>query len=770
MSKLLILLAFAIFELPRGFAQFGNKVTTRAVVIGISDYQDEKIPDLQYAHRDAEAFAHFLLHTYPGGVDPSDLILLTNEQASGGRVHNALNGLLEQSRARDEIIIFFSGHGDVETVSDVEEGHLLLHDTPSNNYQINSLRLEDLKSISNQLTLEIGAEVILITDACRSGHLAGEVINGAQLTAADLARQFGKETKIMSCQPDEFSMEGEQWGGGRGVFSYHLVEGLTGLADNNKDLQISLREIQRYLEDWVEEEAAPHVQSPDVIGNKNKIIATVDESNLVDLIRNKSKDVNTSSEALASIIVKGLEYNNPEVSSLVDSFYQALSSKYYLPEDAEHRPELVINSSASEFYDRILTSGIPEEQIKGITGDFVAALQDDAQQAINAYLKSDNDELLERLINMGRKYSLFPKYLEKAVNLVGPTHYLYSQLLVKQYYFESVCARISNRYSKKLPEVYEEAQKVINKALFYEDRAAYLYNEMGLLLSLLRDTTAIEMYLNATELAPQWGRAHCNLAFQYYKKKDYVKAEYWAMKAMDVDPKYNQVADILSSIYIKTGRWQEGEKLLKEYISSNGPDFWIYNKLGDLYAYKDSLDLARNYFMLSNEVIDNFYAHFSLAFYPPAGELEFQRFHLEEALQIRPYSSDAWNNLGWLYQDSYHDLEKAKESYLTAVEIRPNMLYPNLNLGKIFFFDKNYEYSKLYFRKVLEDIKPNNPVAYYFLAQIAALEDNRGKAFTYLEEAIKKGYSDMEDILNNPSFLSIKDQTRFQNLLLQIEK
>ncbi|MCK6694002.1 MAG: hypothetical protein L6Q97_18115, partial [Thermoanaerobaculia bacterium] len=36
------------------------KGTTRAVVVGISDYQDADIPDLKYAHKDAEAFANFL--------------------------------------------------------------------------------------------------------------------------------------------------------------------------------------------------------------------------------------------------------------------------------------------------------------------------------------------------------------------------------------------------------------------------------------------------------------------------------------------------------------------------------------------------------------------------------------------------------------------------------------------------------------------------------------------------------------------------------------
>lgn len=39
---------------------------TYAVVVGISDYQDEGIPDLRFADKDAEAFAGFLQS--PDGV------------------------------------------------------------------------------------------------------------------------------------------------------------------------------------------------------------------------------------------------------------------------------------------------------------------------------------------------------------------------------------------------------------------------------------------------------------------------------------------------------------------------------------------------------------------------------------------------------------------------------------------------------------------------------------------------------------------------------
>ncbi|MBK6996750.1 MAG: hypothetical protein IPH31_18155 [Lewinellaceae bacterium] len=78
-------------------------------------------------------------------------------------------------------------------------------------------------------------------------------------------------------------MEGEQWGGGRGIFSYHLVEGLFGLADRNGDGTVSVGEIDRYLEDKVTAEAAPQTQVPMLLGNKSERLATVNAAILADL-------------------------------------------------------------------------------------------------------------------------------------------------------------------------------------------------------------------------------------------------------------------------------------------------------------------------------------------------------------------------------------------------------------------------------------------------------------------------------------------------------
>ncbi len=222
---------------------------TRAVVVGISDYQDPAIPDLRFAHRDAEAFVQWLRSPAGGGLPEDNVQPLLNEQATLGNMYKQLDWLVEQSREGDQAVIYFSGHGDIEVKTRMKEGFLLCYNSPPNNYRANAFAVYYLQDIVAQLSLDKKARVILITDACRAGKLAGNEIGGPQLTTAALQEQFSNEIKILSCQPNEYSVEGEQWGGGRGAFSKHQVDALYGLADRDEDDWIILKEVNRYLED-----------------------------------------------------------------------------------------------------------------------------------------------------------------------------------------------------------------------------------------------------------------------------------------------------------------------------------------------------------------------------------------------------------------------------------------------------------------------------------------------------------------------------------------
>ena len=66
---------------------------TRAVVIGISDYQEKEIPDLRFADKDALAFANFLRSTAGGSLDNDHLQVLTNQKATAGQIAAALDWL-----------------------------------------------------------------------------------------------------------------------------------------------------------------------------------------------------------------------------------------------------------------------------------------------------------------------------------------------------------------------------------------------------------------------------------------------------------------------------------------------------------------------------------------------------------------------------------------------------------------------------------------------------------------------------------------------------
>ena len=246
----------------------------RAVVFGISDYADEGISDLNYAHKDAQAVAEYLSSEAGGNIPRDKYHLYYDKDATSAQLAFSLDWLLEESEDGDKAIIYFSGHSDVEAKFKIKNGYLLTHDSPAKVYTAGAFPLYYLNQYISALT-ENNVDVIVISDACHSGKLAGSADGGSQAATATLAQQFTNEIKIMSCQPDEFSIEGEQWGGGRGVFSYYLVEGLSGSADLNNDATVNLLELGRFLEDNIPKEAAPHEQMPMTFGDRNKVLAFV---------------------------------------------------------------------------------------------------------------------------------------------------------------------------------------------------------------------------------------------------------------------------------------------------------------------------------------------------------------------------------------------------------------------------------------------------------------------------------------------------------------
>src|SRR6266545_1910927 len=224
-----------------------------AVVIGVSRYKNlAPKAQLEFAHRDAEAFAAFLRSPNGGGFPSSQLTLLTNQAATLSAVRSALGTTLPRSAEPDDVVvIFFAGHGVVEGERD---GYLLAHDSDPQNLYATALQLSELNRI---ITERLKARtVILIADACHSGQL-GWTSRGLadDIMINRFLEEIGKSGKgvfrLLASRQDQRSYEGKNWGGGHGVFTWFLLEGLAGKADSDKDGFVRVGELLNFLSEIV---------------------------------------------------------------------------------------------------------------------------------------------------------------------------------------------------------------------------------------------------------------------------------------------------------------------------------------------------------------------------------------------------------------------------------------------------------------------------------------------------------------------------------------
>ena len=476
---------------------------TYAVVTGISDYQDPGIPDLKYAVKDAEAFANYLRSQAGGSLNQDQLKILLNQQATLGQFASALDWLLEVCKPGDRAIIYFSGHGDVERKTITQPGFLLCWDAPARVYMSGgAFGLAYLEEVINTLSSLNNVKVVMVADACHSGKLSGSQIGGVQATAANLARQYSNEIKILSCQPNEFSLEGEQWGGGRGVFSYHLVDGMIGLADRNADGNLSLNEIDRYLEDKVTPEAAPQSQIPVIIGNKADVLARVDPESLSALQKRKEGET----VAFVKTESRGLE---EQILSRLDTLVKLKYEKFKLK--LEEKKFLSPVGDCADHYYLQLENDSSLQPLHGVMKrNYAAALQDDAQQVLNRFLRSELMELGLSKKTAIQKYSAYPAYLERAAELLGEKHYMYPQLMARKYFFEGYLSILSNK--NKDEAVGRTAISNFLKALEYQSDMPHIYWAMNFAYgyNLLKADSAEYFTEKAVSLAPSWQLPYAN--------------------------------------------------------------------------------------------------------------------------------------------------------------------------------------------------------------------------------------------------------------------
>jgi hypothetical protein len=177
--------AFAVFIARAPLLAANDQVRVpekRAVLVGINDYTASSFPapdtaalpdrdweDLQGAVTDVGILRDLLISRY--GFEPANIITLTDQQATGAAILDALDrNLLRPSKKDDVTFFYYSGHGSQVANSLSDEPDCMDESiVPADSRRgADDIRDKELRRIFNGI-LSQGARLTVVFDSCHSG-------------------------------------------------------------------------------------------------------------------------------------------------------------------------------------------------------------------------------------------------------------------------------------------------------------------------------------------------------------------------------------------------------------------------------------------------------------------------------------------------------------------------------------------------------------------------------------------------------------------------
>jgi hypothetical protein len=229
--------------------------TQWAVIIGVGAYESSAVPRLRYPVADADAIYKTLVAS---GFKKENLLLLTDRTERKPTLRNikwALGTFLARSAQKDDLVmIYFAGHGasEVDQRGVERDGlskYLVPADADPDDLYSTALPMDEMQNVLGRIEAE---RVTVFLDACYSGAAGGRTFASTKTRSVSvddifldrLTRAKGRAI-ITASRPSEVSVELAELG--HGIFTYYLVRGLQGYADNNRDGIVSLQELYEYL-------------------------------------------------------------------------------------------------------------------------------------------------------------------------------------------------------------------------------------------------------------------------------------------------------------------------------------------------------------------------------------------------------------------------------------------------------------------------------------------------------------------------------------------
>jgi len=212
----------------------------------INQYRDRQL-QLKYAVPDAQIITQGFLQQKKSLYQNIFNYNLFDGDVTKDGLKASFEKLASQVQADDVFVFYIAGHG--VTYDEDGDYYYLPSDfryTSSESIAKNGISKNDL---TRCLSLIKAGKTLVLMDTCNSGSFLSANSRGmSEKTAIDrLTRSTGHAT-IVASSDSQSAMEGYE---GHGIFTYILVEGLSGKADADGDGFITLQELSSYVEEEV---------------------------------------------------------------------------------------------------------------------------------------------------------------------------------------------------------------------------------------------------------------------------------------------------------------------------------------------------------------------------------------------------------------------------------------------------------------------------------------------------------------------------------------
>jgi len=218
--------------------------------VGINDYNNPKY-QLNYAVSDAQAFIQEFKSESNSLFKEQFVFSLFDKEATKDKILEVFNEIQLEANESDVFIFYYAGHGCMS-----EESNSEFYIIPSNVTQMfnpdslkgNAISANLIKTHSTNIKAQ---KQVFVLDACQSGGIESSLVKRGvddEKAFAQLARSTGTFW-LTGTTSEQFASEFEKIG--HGIFTYCIVQGLSGLADAQKDKKITVQELSTYLNESV---------------------------------------------------------------------------------------------------------------------------------------------------------------------------------------------------------------------------------------------------------------------------------------------------------------------------------------------------------------------------------------------------------------------------------------------------------------------------------------------------------------------------------------